>query len=108
MALTITTVTIANGAVESSSIDIQGGTLVGLELPATITGATFSFQHTLDGGSTWKQIVKTDGTVYSITATDDKYIQIPASDLAGVSVIRLISASAEGGARTIKAVTRPV
>ena len=108
MALTKNSVVIANNTTQTSAISVGGGVVVGIDMPAAFTGTTLTAEHSLDGGVTWRQLYTPAGAAYSITVVAGKYIQVPASDLAGVDTIRFISGSTETPARTLTVVTRPV
>lgn len=102
-------VTIAEGATTSSSIDLSQSTFTALLIPDGFTGATITFEASVDG-TTWKAVVDDTGAAVSITATDDRWVALSgavAAKLAPFRMIRLVSASAEGAARAILLAARP-
>jgi len=97
-------VTIANGQTTSGVIDLAGKKLVGIEIPASFTGATVSFTQCRSAGGTYLPVCKEDGTSYSVTATDASYIRMNPSVFAGCAFIKVVSASSETGAKVVTAV----
>lgn len=87
-------VTIANGASVSGSVDSYGMRLVGLITPATITGTQFTLQATIDGGSTWTNVYDAAGNEYVITVGASRYIPLDPAATAGLKVFRLRSGTA--------------
>lgn len=97
-------VVIANGQTVSSAADCQGGTLVALSVPAAITGASFTFQGQIDGEFGYQAIANTSGTVVTWTHGGANRIICPVGAdalIGGLTQIKVVSASAEGAARTI-------
>lgn len=101
------TATIANGATTSNSIDLdsygsdQG--LVGLVMPAAFTGASITFNVSLDD-VTYQQLFTSANAALSITVTAGKtysFAQDFRSEIAPYRYIQIVSASSEGAARTI-------
>lgn len=99
-------VAIANGATVSSAADLVGHTLCGFSIPSAFTGTAITFQASLDG-TTYQQLYN-GGSAYSVTVAADKYVTVDPSVFAGVRYVKLVSGSAEGGARTITLAKRPV
>lgn len=102
-------VTIAEGATKSSAIDLSQSTFTALLIPDGFTGATITFEASVDG-TTWKAVVDDTGAAVSITATDDRWVALSgavAAKLAPFRMIRLVSASAEAAARAILLAARP-
>ena len=60
-------VTIAEGATKSSAIDLSQSTFTALLIPNGFTGATITFEASVDG-ETWKAVVDDTGAAVSITA----------------------------------------
>ncbi|HQN97769.1 MAG TPA: hypothetical protein PLM61_15445 [Thermoanaerobaculales bacterium] len=102
-------VTIAEGATTSSSIDLSQSTFTALLIPDGFTGATITFLAAVDG-ETWKAVVDDTGAAVSITATDDRWVALSgavAAKLAPFRFLKLVSASEEEAARTIRFAVRP-
>jgi hypothetical protein len=99
--------TIASGATTSNAIDL--GTVnawngfLGFVMPAAFTGATISFQVSLDD-VTYQALNDSSNNAISITVTASKTYGFKADVRAALSpwrYIKIVSASAEGGSRTI-------
>ena len=102
-------VTIAEGATTSSAIDLSQSTFTALLIPNGFTGATITFEASVDG-TTWKAVVDDTGAAVSITATDDRWVALSgavAAKLAPFRSLKLVSASEEEAARTIRFAVRP-
>jgi hypothetical protein len=93
-------VTIANGAQLSSEINTGGMALVGLYLPAALTGTAITFQASSTSGGTYLDVYNSAGQV-SYTVAPSRYIAIDPKDFQGMIYLKLKSGSAEGAARTI-------
>lgn len=99
-----TTLTIASGQTVSDACPMDSQAFGGFLLPAAFTGATVSFQASPDG--------TTFGAVYRLTSagtaeeavtlyvTQGRYYALP-DELAGCHSFKIVSASAEGAARSI-------
>jgi hypothetical protein len=100
---------IANGATDSNWVDLQGKQLVAIVFPATMTGGSVKFRGRVDSGSgnmiTEK---KTPGTDYPVPFVANKWTPIDVDVFCGAASLQVVSASAEGAARTIRLITRPV
>lgn len=98
--LVVAAATIANGQTVSAAIPTTGLSLVGIQLPAAFTGTTITFQGSVDG--TTYQVVKstTSGTSLSYTVAQGTYVAVDPTPFYGLQFIKLVSGSAEGGART--------
>jgi hypothetical protein len=95
--------TIANGQTVSDAIDKLSEDLVGFKLPATMTGATVSFQVSdddVDGAGTY-QALSWEGTVVSFATASAQSVSIDPSKFAGWRWIKIVSGTAEGAERTI-------
>lgn len=98
-------VVVANGGTESTSIDLNGHVLIGVDVPGTVTSTTAELQTSLDG-STWKPVYDREGNKYTLALSATRYIALPPGDIAGLPNVRLKTGSAEGAARTFKLVAR--
>lgn len=97
-------VTIASGQTTSSVIDMEGKKLVGIEVPATFTGTTVSFTQCRSATGTFLPVYDDDGNVYTVVATDGAYVRVDPIVFCGPAYVKIVSASAEGGTRTVTAV----
>lgn len=94
------TVTIANGATVSAAADMGAASLVGIITPAALTGTAFGLQASADGVS-YADVYGTSGSAVSVTAAPSRYIAVPRTTIDGARFVRVVSGSAEGGARSI-------
>lgn len=101
------TVTIANTETTSGAADLGEMAVVGIQTPASLTGTSFSFLASADN-STFVEVRKVDGTVYTLTVTSSKYYVVPPADLAGIRYLKIVSGSAETGAKVISILQRQV
>jgi len=106
------TVTIANAESVSGAANLEGRGVVRLDMPAAWTEAVITVQLSNDG-TTWRNAYTQFGTEYTITAAADQSILLDPSDLASATHIRLRSGTADtpvaqGGARDLILVTRPI
>lgn len=99
-ALVFASASIANGQTASAAISMSGLSLVGIQLPAAFTGTTITFTGSFDGVT--YQVVKatTSGTSLSYTVAQGTYVAIDPLPFYGLAFIKLVSGSAEGGARS--------
>lgn len=101
------TVTIADGATESSAADLQGTSLVGMVIPAAFDGASMTFKVSSDGTTyqTFKNLAGTTAT--AVVAASNSYGIVPA-DFAGWRFIKLVADTAQTGATVITLQTLPL
>lgn len=100
------TVTIASGETTSNSVDLDSyGSdegLVGFVAPSAFTGASISFNVSLDD-VTYQQLFTSANSALSISITAGKtytFTQDVRSELAPFRYIQFVSASSEGATRT--------
>lgn len=98
--------TIANGASQSSIINVRGRDVVGVQMPAAFTGTAITFTASFDG-ATFQALYDTAGNAVSYTVAASRYIQIPRGTLGGMQALRLVSGSAEGAGRTVQVILQP-
>jgi len=101
------TATIAASGTTSGEVDLRGGTLCGIHMPAAFTGTSLSFTVATASGGTFKTLQR-NGADYSVPVTQGKYVSLDPSVFAGVRVLKFVSGSAEGADRTLTLATRPV
>jgi len=101
------TLTIANGAQNSSSINVRAGLLCALTFPASFTGATVKIQNSVDlmsvpdASATFIDVYDDSGNIYTITAIDSAFVALDTYYTAGLTRFRVVSASAETGAKSV-------
>jgi hypothetical protein len=111
--LTFHTVTIANGAAVSSSINTKDEPIVTLDMPAAWTAADIVIEGSNDG-STWKGVYNADGSRYTISVAASRMVIILSLEIQGIRYIRLRSVDSlvadvnQGAARSIMLITRRI
>lgn len=106
--LKVTSVTIANGGTNSTSVDISRHTLVGIEFPATLTGTGVTIQVSQDD-TTFATVYQGAGDV-TITKQNSKLVLVGTTyaALEGLGkYLRVVSSGAEGAERTLKLYLAP-
>lgn len=93
--------TIANGATSSEAMDLRGLALVGVQFPATFTGTTVTFTMSDSFAGTYVPVYNSAGAI-SYTIAQARYYAIDPKDFHGIRFLKIVSGSAEGGARTVK------
>jgi hypothetical protein len=101
-------VVITSGQQNSAAADLKEKTLVGVSLPATLTGTSLTFFAAAALAGTYKQVTNEDGSAYSVTVAADKWCAVDANKFLGVRFLKVRSGSAEGADRTIALVVRPL
>lgn len=98
---------IPSGSTTSNAVDLgvsePDGGLVGFVMPATFTGASITFQVSVDD-NTYQALYNSSNTQISITVSASRtygFVTDVRSVFAGWRFVKFISASSEGGARTI-------
>lgn len=92
---------IANGLQNSSVIATGGMALTGIFLPAAFTGTALTFLACALVGGTYVPVCKSDGSPLSYTVAQGTYVAIDPRDFQGIPFLKIVSGSAEGGARTL-------
>ncbi len=94
---------------QTSGDALLGGTnLVAVLLPAALTGVTMTFTGSVDS-TTFVPVYAVDGaSAYSITVGTSRIVPVDIRVFAGLRNVRVVSGAAEGAARTITLITRPV
>lgn len=108
--LEIATVTIANSATTSDALNCgTGRTLVGIILPAGISGTTMTFTTATASGGTYVPVYDVGGaSAYSVTIGTSRYVPLDPRVFAGCRFLKLVSGSTESGGDTITCVLRVV
>ena len=101
------TVTIANGATESSAGALGGTALLGMVLPAEFDGTSMTFKVSTDGVTyqTFKNLAGVTAT--AIVAESNSY-GIVANDFAAWRFIKLVAGTAQTGNTIITLQTLPL
>lgn len=100
--------TIPDGATEptaGSEVPI-GNVLVGLILPASMTGTTVTFLTATTLAGTYVAIQDGEGTDYSVTIASSKYVPVDPVKFLGARFLKIKSGTAETGAKVVTLVTR--
>lgn len=100
------TLTIANGATLSDALRFDHYEYLGLIFPASFTGATVTFVASDTEDGTYVDVLKDDGNAYTVTASDSKAVAIDPRYVAPWRFLKVKSASAETGAKSITAVMK--
>ncbi|WP_020469718.1 hypothetical protein [Zavarzinella formosa] len=96
-----TTVTIASSGTASGEADLGGTTLVGVMLPAALTGTTLTFTAAAIAGGTSNPVTGSNGSALSFTVAANKYLAIDPALFHGIQFIKAVSGSAEGASRDL-------
>lgn len=106
MANAVERFTIGSGETQSNGVAGQGKRLMGLSVP-TMTSTQITFQHSADGGSTWRDVKDHDDSspaTIDLGAADtgDKAVHVPdsVSKLSATGMIRLV-VSSQGSERVV-------
>lgn len=103
--------TIADGQTTSGVIDLGGVDVCGFFFPASMTGATMKIQACATPDGTYVLVQKDEigGGDYTITVTSSKFVPITnLAIVAGLRFVKLVSGSAESGAKAITLACRPI
>jgi hypothetical protein len=103
-----TTATIASGQTTSAEVDLGGTEIVGLQLPASFTGSSITFQVATASGGTYQDMKDGAGNSVSKTVSQGQYIAIDPALFRGIRFVKLVSGSSEGAARAITVFSIPV
>lgn len=98
--LSFAAVTIANGGTVSSDIICNGLALVGIQLPAALTGIALTFKGSVDGTTFQPIYDTTSGTALSYTVAAGHYVAVDPAPFQGLKALQIVSGSAEGAARS--------
>ncbi|MGR3218840.1 MAG: hypothetical protein ACUZ8H_03355 [Candidatus Anammoxibacter sp.] len=96
------TATIASSGTVSDAVLLYGCTAIGFETPAALTGTTFTFQGSIDNGTTFVTIKDQLNTTVSYTVSVDSAYALDATIFAPYDQIKVVSGSSEGAERLIK------
>lgn len=97
--------TIANGATTSDVIDVKGYAIHGLIMPAAFTGASVSFTVSDVHDGTFVALYDSAGVLVSVPVVASRAYDLPA-ELAVWPFVKIVSASAEAAARSLKVLSK--
>ncbi|MBI4906602.1 MAG: hypothetical protein HY820_23435 [Acidobacteria bacterium] len=106
------TTSIASGQSLTGSIDLKDHPLIAIEMPASWTAATLTFQGSSDG-TTWKDVFNMEGDEFTIQAAASRYIVLSPFEFQWARYIKIRSGTTgtpvnQGAARTLVVVTRRI
>lgn len=82
------------------AIALGGMTIVGVQLPAALTGTALSFQASTDIAGTFTDVYNAAGKI-SITVAASRWVTLDPKDFQGLQFIKIVSGSTELAARTL-------
>ncbi len=105
--------TVANGATTSAPLELGGNQVVGIIIPASVTGTSMTFEmavlpapeRALVSGD-WRTVRSTAGTSFTVTYAAGDWIVVDPDALSGTQFLRLV-VSAQAAAREFVLLTRP-
>lgn len=100
----LVTVAIANGQTKSEPFGCGGAIMFGMALPAAFTGTAMTFEVSADNG-TYQPLCDYTGAAVSMTVAQGKSYDLPGA-LAAWPYAKLVSGTAEGGARSVVIVAK--
>ena len=103
------TITVATDVDDSAAVDLGGRTLVGVIMPAALTGTAISFKTSNtynDAIANYSPIYDDLGNLYSVPYGASRYVAVDVNKFLGVKNIRILSNGTEASNRTFKLVTR--
>lgn len=102
-----TEVVIANGGTASTSYELGGTHLIGVLIPASITGTKLTIEGSIDGTNFYQLYGSSSGNAKEIKITAGKFIEIESNYDNPFNFIRLVSNATEGAERILKIVCNP-
>lgn len=100
-------VTIAASGTTTSSFNLQGRVLVGISMPAAISGTAFTFESSHDGVN-FQGLHDKDNSAIGLAYTAAKNYTLSPDLFAGVQHLRLVSNNAQAAAKLITVITRKI
>jgi len=103
-------VVIASGGTKTPEINLNGRTLLGINLPAAFTGTSLTFEVASEAGGTYGVLQDDYGNQVTAIVAQGKpcALQRALSALAGWQYIKIVSGATEGADRTLKLHSRQV
>jgi len=99
--VTALTATIAISSTTSDAVKLFGCTAIGFTTPAALTGTTFTFKGSVDGGVTFVDIKDRFNVLVSFTVAVDAGYPLDADVFAPYDEIKIVSGSTEVAERLI-------
>lgn len=94
-------VTIADSMTTSSAIDLNGMTIVGMQMPVTMSSTAITFLAAITASGVYQPVYNGTGTLVSITVASGEYIQIDPTKFQGIRFLKLVMGSSESPAITV-------
>lgn len=95
------TATIAASSATSGEVDLEGGKLVGVIMPAAWDAATLSVQASTASGGTFADVYSSAGAQVSWTVAASQYIAIDPATVGGVEFVKLVSSATQTAQRDL-------
>lgn len=87
----VMTATITNGTALSGAVPLGAKTLTGLVMPSAWTAAVLTFQVSVDGGTTWVDMIDIAGVAISCVVGINRYIPVDVTIWRGINNVRVRS-----------------
>jgi hypothetical protein len=87
-------VSISSGQTASAALDLMGGTLCGIYLPASMVGTSLTFQAASSASGSY-QTVQKNGSDMTLSFAASKYIVLNPSDFSGIRFLKIVSSATE-------------
>lgn len=95
------TATIAAATDTSDAVLIYGCTAIGFVTPATLTGATFTFLGSMDGGTTFVTVKDEFGSTVSVSVVVSSGYPLDANTFAPYDQIKVVAADGNEAAQRL-------
>jgi hypothetical protein len=92
--------TILNGATVSDPVDCRGLDLIGIEIPATITGTQFTFQVSIDG-SVYQALYDIDNNAITMTVTASR-TYVAFAEIMGWNYLKIVAVTTQAADAAFK------
>lgn len=89
------TIVLATSTTISSALDLGSTSLVGLRLPSNFIGTALTFTCSDTSGGTFDQLLKDDGTAYTVTCAASKYVAVDYTKFVGVNFLKLVASTVQ-------------
>ena len=97
----VLTATIPNATDTSDAVLLYGATALAFQTPAALTGVTFTFQGSIDKGTSFKTIKDQNGNPITFTVAPDGTYPMDANIFAAYDQIKFVSDQNEAAERLI-------
>lgn len=99
-------ITIASSGTTSAAVHSNGMSLVGIQLPATMTSTAITFTASKDG-VTYVPLYNSSGQV-SYTIASGRFIAVNPVDFYGVPYFKVVTGSSEGASRALTLILKGI